>query len=451
MSNENMQYEHLWDDVCTRIKNSGKIHDVMFRTWIEPIEKVKFGKDVLFLWVPNFVNRNSIEQRYTDIIKDAVFKVLKKNYEIKVLLRGEEEPVEEKAKPVKTVSFSDETDSSGINKNFTFDTFIVGNSNRFAHAYSLSVAEAPGSDKKMNPLFLYGGAGLGKTHLCHAIGNFAKLLNPDANVIFISSQQYTIDFINSLKEKTTDLFREKYKNADILIVDDIQFIEGKHSTIEEFFYTFNQLTEHSKQIVITSDRPPNELKDIEDRMISRFAQGLTIDIAPPDFETKIAILKNKAQRDNVSFPDDVYIYIADNIKSNIRELEGALNKLIAYSSINEGELDEFTLTRLLKDMVIKVDSESYTYDMLIRAVCKYFHISASDLKGKSKRKEIAYPRQICMYMCMTLVKNATSVDVGRILDKDHTTVLYAHNKIECDLKVNENLVSTINDIKNLIE
>ena len=444
-----MQHEQLWNDVCVRIKNSGKVIDVLYKTWIEAIYNAKFGKEILFLWVPNSIVKNSIEDRYIDIIKDAVFKVLKKNYEIKVLLRGEEEPEEEK-----TVIYQKKEDDvadskSGLNKKFTFDNFIVGNSNRFAHAYSLSIAESPG--KNYNPLFLYGGAGLGKTHLCHAIGNFVKQTNPNSNVIFVSSQKYTIDFINSLKEKTTDLFREKYRNADILIVDDIQFIEGKQSTIEEFFFTFNQLTENSKQIVITSDRPPNELNDIEERMISRFAQGLTIDITPPDFETRIAILKNKAQRDNVSFSDDVYIYIADNIKSNIRELEGALNKVIAYSSINEGELDEFTLNRLLKDMVISVDFSSYTYDMLVRAVCKYFHISASDLKGKSKRKDIAYPRQICMYMCMELVKNATSVDIGRIFDKDHTTVLYAHNKIESDLKGNENLVSTINDIKNLIE
>ena len=420
--------------------------DVQYTTWIEPVEKAEFGTEFMFLWAPNSIAKSSIEDRYAEIIKDAVFKVTKKYYKLKVLVHGEERPLESEADEYKKIGVK--RDETLLNPKYTFDNFIVGNSNRYAHAYALSVAEAPGG--KYNPLFLYGGAGLGKTHLCQAIGNFFKKQSPDAKVIYVSSEKYTNEFITSLQNKTTDLFREKYRSADILIVDDIQFIAGKESTVEEFFHTFNELYENSKQIVLTSDRPPNEIHPIEDRMKSRFAWGLTSDITPPDFETRIAILKNKAKSEEINFSDEVYEYIADNIKSNIRELEGALNKIIAYKNINVSEeITAETAEIVLKDLVYESDVD-VTVDMVKHAVCKYFNISVDDLMGESRKKEIATARQLAMYLCSVTVKKITSTAIGKAFERKHSTTLYAINKVEDDIKKDENTKTAINDIKNII-
>lgn len=439
-------HDNIWQEVCQRIKNSDLIMDVQYTTWIQPVEKVKFGTEFMFLWAPNSVAKSSIEDRYAEIIKDAVFKVTKKYYKLKVLVHGEEEPLESEADEYKKIGIK--RDETLLNPKYTFDNFIVGNSNRYAHAYALSVAEAPGG--KYNPLFLYGGAGLGKTHLCQAIGNFFKAQRADAKVIYVSSEKYTNEFITSLQNKTTDLFREKYRSADILIVDDIQFIAGKESTVEEFFHTFNELYENSKQIVLTSDRPPNEIHPIEERMKSRFAWGLTSDITPPDFETRIAILKNKAQSEGISFSDEVYVYIADNIKSNIRELEGALNKIIAYKNINVTEqITEETAAIILKDLVYETDID-VTVDMVKHAVCKYFNISVDDLMGESRKKEIATARQLAMYLCSVTVKKITSTAIGKAFERKHSTTLYAINKVESDIKTDEEIKTAVNDIKNII-
>ncbi len=439
--------ELIWNEVSTKIKNSGKIYEVQYNTWIKSIEKAKFGNSTLFLWVPNTLAKSSVEERYIDLIKEYVLSCTKKNYNIVVLLRGENMPEEEKISSSNKAPKIINDDFNMLNKNHTFDNFIVGNSNRFAHAYSLSVAEAPGG--KFNPLFLYGGVGLGKTHLCHAIGNFVKENNPDINLIFVSSEKYTTDFINSLRDKTLDSFREKYRKADILIVDDIQFIQGKESTIEEFFHTFNELYENNKQIVLAADRAPGEI-DIEERLKSRFEWGLSCDIIPPDFETRIAILKNKSKNMGYEFSDDIYSYIADNIKNNIRQLEGALLKVVAYASLNPGNLDEETVINILKDFVVSKEKLSLSYDTVIRTTAKYFHITTDEILGESKRKEIAFARQVCMYLCSQYVKNATMSQIGREFKRDHSTVCYALNKVEDDIKKNENIASTIKDIESLL-
>ena len=438
-------HEKMWQEVCDRIRNSGKIMEVQYTTWIQPVEKAKFGVEFLFLWAPNSIAKTSIEERYAEIIKDAVFKVTKKYYKLKVLIHGEEEPLESEADEYKKIGIKREENS--LNPKYTFDSFIVGNSNRYAHAYALSVAEAPGG--KYNPLFLYSKPGLGKTHLSQAIGNFLKAQNPDAKVIYVSSEKYTTEFIASLQNKTTNLFKEKYRSADILIIDDIQFIAGKESTVEEFFHTFNELYENSKQIVLTSDRAPNEI-DIEERIKSRFAWGLTSDITPPDFETRIAILKKKASSDGIDFSDEVYEYIADNIKSNIRELEGALNKLIAYKSINvDEEITEEVAAVVIKDLVYETDVD-VTVDMVKHAVCKYFKLTVDDLMSESKKKEIATARQIAMYLCSVTVKKITSTAIGKAFERKHSTTLYAINKIEDDVKKDEEIKTAVNDIKNII-
>ncbi len=439
-------HEQVWQEVCLRIKNSGIIKDIQYNTWIDPIERAEFGKSVAFIWTPNSIAKNSIEERYIDIIETAIFKVTKKNYRIVVLLHNQEKPLEEDVlgyEPNKIVK----NDDYHLNAKYTFDNFVVGNSNKMAHAYALSVAESPGG--RYNPLFLYGKSGLGKTHLCHAIAHFMKQSDEDNKIIYVSAEKYTNDFITALQNKTTDLFREKYRNADILIVDDIQFFSGKESTLEEFFHTFNELYDNSKQIVLTADRPPKEISDIGDRLVSRFSWGLLCDITPPDFEMRIAILKNKAKEEGIEFSDDVYVYIADNIKSNIRELEGALNKIIAFKDINGGNMDEFTIIDILKEHIESDTNISVSYDIVKEACCKYFHITMEELMGKSKRKELVFARQIAMFLSSRVVKKANSSSIGREFDRDHSTVLYALNKIQNDYtnKI-EKIVTIVNDIEN---
>lgn len=443
------QDDLILKDIKEYIKNSGRILEVQYNTWITAIEKAKFGRTVVFLWVPNSIAKNSIEERYKDLIEDAIYQRTRKEYKIVVLLRGDTEPPEEDPEFKGDLHRIVKDDSGLLNSKYTFDNFIVGNSNRFAHAYALSVAESPGGlNNHYNPLFLYGGPGLGKTHLCHAIGNFVKQNSPGARVLFVSSEKYTNEFIASLSNKTTLKFRDKYRSADILIIDDIQFIAGKESTIEEFFHTFNELYENGKQIVLASDRPPKEI-NIEERIKSRFEAGLLCDITPPDFETRIAILKSKAGSMGISFSDDVYSYIADNIKSNVRKLEGALLKISAYKSLNQGELDEETVGKVLNDFVVSDENNKITFSMVINAVTSYFHISKEELLGDSRRKEVANIRQICMYLC-TFVKGSNSSSIGRELNRDRSTVVYAINKISHDIKYDEEVRATVEDVKKSI-
>lgn len=434
----------VWLEIKERIKNSGIIQTFQYNAWIDVIKEAEFKDNFLYLWVPNTVVKNSIEEVYADLITTSTFKTTKKQYIVRVLLDGERIPEDNKV-PEPIIKNEETT----LNPRYTFDNFVVGKSNRFAHAYALYVAESPGG--RYNPLYLYGKSGLGKTHLCHAICHFMKQTRHNPKIIYISAETYTIEFINSLQNKTTDVFREKYRNCDILIVDDIQFIAGKESTIEEFFHTFNSLYENSKQIVLTSDKPPMEINNIDDRLKQRFASGLTIDITPPDFETRLAILKNKSTEMGVNLRDEVYIYIADNIKSNIRELEGALNRIIAYKDINPGvEIDEFSCKEILGGTILDEDI-TYTYDMIKNAICKYFHITVEDLVSNSRRQEYAVPRQYCFYLCQKYIKKVTTVAIAREFDKHHSTVIYGINKVEDEIKnKNEKTITIIEDIKALI-
>ncbi|MBO5453005.1 MAG: chromosomal replication initiator protein DnaA [Clostridia bacterium] len=441
-------HEALWSEVCERIKNSGLIPQVLFDTWIKPIYKVKFGERILYLWTPNTLVKNSISERYVSLISDAANRVTKNVYKLCVLLPEETAPSEDELLKDEISYFKEETK---INENYTFENFIVGQSNRFAHAYALSAAESPGS-KYLNPLFLCAGAGLGKTHLCHAIVNFSRMYAPERKVIYVSAEKYTNEFITSLKEKRTHVFREKYRNADILIVDDIQFISGKYSTIEEFFHTFNDLYDNGKQIVLTSDRPPSEINDIEERLISRFNMGLNIEINPPDFETRLAILQQKAEKENLFVDEKIFTFIADNVFSNIRDLEGALNKIHAFARINkELEINEKRAGEILKNYLTPAKELNITYKMVEKAVADYFHITLDNLLGKSKRKEFVNPRQICMYICSEKVADATSVTIGQEFGRDHSTVLYAINKISDDIEKNSPLKSMVEDIVNVLE
>jgi chromosomal replication initiator protein len=318
--------------------------------------------------------------------------------------------------------------SAGFNQRYTFDSFVIGSGNRFAHAAARAVAESPG--RSYNPLFLYGDTGLGKTHLMQAIGNELMRRRPDMNCVFISSEHFTNQLIQSIAEKSTQRFRAKYRKVDVLLIDDIQFIAGKEATQEEFFHTFNELFDHHKQIVIASDRPPKEIKRIEERLVSRFEWGLVTDIQPPDLETRIAILQNKAQRENLVIPSEVLRFIATYVTSNIRELEGALITVLAYSRLTEQKVNLEMVEDVLRDLIGSEKIKPVSVEQVQRAVAEHYDVRISDLCGRSKQRQFVQPRQMAMYLCKQLITSMSLSDIGAAFGgKDHTTVIYACNSV----------------------
>ena len=325
-----------------------------------------------------------------------------------------------------------------------FETFVVGNSNRFAHAASLAVAEAPA--KAYNPLFIYGGVGLGKTHLMHAIGHYVLENNKNAKVVYVSSETFTNELINAIRDDKTVEFRNKYRNIDVLLIDDIQFVAGKERTQEEFFHTFNTLHEANKQIVISSDRPPKEIPTLEDRLRSRFEWGLITDIQAPDLETRIAILRKKAKLENLSIPNDVIVYIANKINTNIRELEGALIRVVAYSSLTGHKINLELAEEALKDIIPQNNKKTVTIELIQQVVAKHFNLKVEDMKTKKRTQAIAFPRQIAMYLCREMT-DASLPKIGEEFGgRDHTTVIHAFDKIRKSLKTDPNLDMTIKKI-----
>ena len=369
-----------------------------------------------------------------------------KEWDINVILKSDDNLLDEQ-------SFSERNITSYVNPNtnlnpkYTFDSFVVGNNNRFAHAAALAVAEAPA--KSYNPLFLYGGSGLGKTHLMHAIGNEITRNNRDLNVLYVDSEKFTNQLINAIKDSKTEQFKNKYRNIDVLLIDDIQFIAGKERIQEEFFHTFNSLHGSGKQIVISSDRPPKDIHLLEDRLKSRFEWGLIADISNPDYETRFAILKKKAQIDNIIIEDSILSNIATKIDSNIRELEGTLNRLIATSSLTHTPITMEMAQKAINDVVTNKE-KILSYDLIQETVAKYFNITVSDLKGSRRSNDIALPRQIAMYLCRNIAQMSTNA-IGNCFGKrDHSTVLHACNKIEKDIKQDANLKMVVDSVKNLL-
>lgn len=332
-----------------------------------------------------------------------------------------------------------------LNPKYTFDTFVIGSGNRFAHAASLAVAEAPA--KAYNPFFIYGGVGLGKTHLMHAIGHYVIEHNPSAKVVYLSSEKFTNEFIYSIRDNKTIDFRDKYRNVDVLLIDDIQFLAGKESTQEEFFHTFNALHEEAKQIIISSDRPPKEIPTLEDRLRSRFEWGLITDIAPPDLETRIAILSKKAKADGLDIPDDVMVYIANEIDSNIRELEGALIRVVAYASLANLDISLEVAGSALKDIMPTGKQRVVTILDIKHVVGEYYSIQLEDFSAKKRTQSIAYPRQIAMYLSRELTDFSLPKIGNEFGGRDHTTVLHAHEKISNLVKVDKQLQQEIQQIK----
>ena len=439
-----------WEEILRTVKEEHELTDISFKTWLEPLKVFDVKDNTLYILVPDEqMGLNYITKKYTLPIKVAVAEIIGKDYEIEFVLPEQAKSMRT-PKPMAFVN-AESIDKSSLNPNYAFDTFVVGNNNKLAHAASLAVAESPG--EVYNPLFLYGGVGLGKTHLMHSIAHFIQSNNPDVKILYVSSETFTNELIEAIRNGNNTAmtkFREKYRNIDVLLIDDIQFIIGKESTQEEFFHTFNELYLAKKQIVISSDKPPKDMETLEERIRSRFECGLTADIGSPDYETRMAILRRKEEMDNFHLDDEILKYIATNIKSNIRELEGALNKLLAYSNLEQTEITMEVAMKELQNIISPDKPREITPQLIIDVVCEHFHITKEQMISKSRSNDIAKPRQIAMYLC----KNMTGVsleNIGELLGgRDHSTVIHGINKVEAELQTNEATVNLLNTIKKKI-
>lgn len=442
--------EQIWQSCKDKLK--ALLGETSFDTWIAPLNLKKIDHTSLTLEAPDNFFKSWVEGRYLPQIKQTLKEISKNDFE--VFFNVNPNLLKKKTNKVfKTIqkSFREEPSTSlRLNPRFTFDNFITGTSNRMAQAASLAVANAPG--KSYNPLFVYGGVGLGKTHLMQAIAHQTLSQNPRLKVKYISSEKFTNELIFSIRNRSTEQFRRKYREIDILLIDDIQFLAGKEAAQEEFFNTFNVLYDYHKQIIISSDKPPKEINKLEERLVSRFNWGLVVDIQLPDFETRVAILQKKLEKDPIKIDSDVIYFIAENITTNIRELEGALVRIIAYSLIENKPINLILAKEILKDMVKEI-YRRVTPKTILTKIEEHFSLSKEELKNKKRNKTLVLPRQIAMYLIRELTELSLP-EIGSFFgSKHHTTILYAHKKITKDLKSNSQLQSTINtltqDIKNL--
>ncbi|SMB87510.1 chromosomal replication initiator protein DnaA [Desulfonispora thiosulfatigenes DSM 11270] len=496
------QLSDIWKKALAEIE--GEISRPSFETWFKATELVAYYEDYLIIRVPNEYAKDWLEKSYIGLIKNNLEKILEhpvkinfvtfsnKENEIDIIsenlsntpdpnlndldqleetqrlqqMREEQEmdkisEYENKFEPNKKhqnnyqhnyqtdYSDSDTLLEKHLNPKYTFDTFVVGNSNKFAHAASLAVAESVA--KAYNPLFIYGGVGLGKTHLMHAIGHYVIKNNKNAKVVYVTSEKFTNELIDGIKDDKTANFRNKYRNIDVLLIDDIQFLAKKERTQEEFFHTFNALHEANRQIIISSDRPPKEIPTLEERLRTRFEWGLITDIQAPDLETRIAILRKKAQIEKMDVPDDVTLYMADKIKSNIRELEGALVRIMAYASLNNRKVDLDLAIEALKNIIPEDKPRPITGELIQEVVASTFAIRVEDLKAKKRTKNVVFPRQIAMYLCRELT-DLSLPKIGEIFGgRDHTTVIHSYDKINSEIKTEHGLKETIKKIKDNLQ
>ena len=447
----------IWVRCKDKLKES--FNEKVFNVWIKPIMPLEVTDTYYKVAVKNDFFKTMLEENYAQVIEGVLAGIMSKN--IKLIIEtmdngssGSEAAEEMPAVPAKREQqqlFNENTsvqqpDESNLNPKYVFETFVIGNSNRFAHAAAQAVANDPAH--AYNPLFLYGGVGLGKTHLMHAIGNRIKQNNPSMKVLYTSSEKFTNEIINSIQNKTTEAFRQKYRNIDCLIIDDIQFLKGKEQTQEEFFHTFNALKDADKQIIISSDRPPREIETLEDRLRSRFDQGLTADIQTPDLETRMAILRTKAASDNIVLPTEVITLLATNIATNIREIEGAYNKIVAYTSLMHMPITVETAQKVLSDMGNDIKTRTITYEGIIKVVADHYNVKQDELFNKKRTQNIAFPRQVAMYLCRELA-DLSYPRIGELFGgRDHTTVIHAYEKIS-NFK-NSNLAFQ-NELQEIIE
>ena len=439
------------EQVLTEAKEllKDEMSQISHKTWIEPLKIASIIDNNVTLVSEDSFKRDMADTKFHDLIMNTFSVILQKNCTLSIICKDEIPEVEEKKIEIQNVSNNNQYIGTSLNPKYNFSTFVVGDNNRFAHAASLAVAEAPAT--AYNPLFLYGGVGLGKTHLMHAIGNEVLFNNKNANVLYVTSERFTNEFIDALKSAGTEKFRQKYRNIDVLLIDDIQFIAGKERLQEEFFHTFNTLHESGKQIVISSDRPPRDIPLLEDRLKSRFEWGLLADVSMADYETRLAILRKKTDENHVIIDDEILSDIALKIDSNIRELEGVFNKLVAQASLTHTPITMEMAEKAINVVILQkasVISVEYIQEM----VCKYFNISIKDLKSSQRSNDIAFPRQVGMYLCRILT-NESYPKIGEAFGKrDHTTVMHAYKKIEQDIKQNpeSNTKLIVDSVKKII-
>lgn len=434
----------LWQETLATMQN--KISRQAFNTWVSAMKPLLIQNNTIYIEVPNHFSRDWLNERYAPLIKSTINDLLKQECDLQFILEGDNIPDNSTltSNRVNNWSLKDGPVHSYLNPKYTFDTFVVGNSNRFAHAASMAVAESPA--KSYNPFFIYGGVGLGKTHLMHAIGQFIRNQSKHNRVSYVTSEKFTNELINSIRDDKTVEFRNRYRNMEVLLIDDIQFLAGKERTQEEFFHTFNTLYEANRQIIISSDRPPKDIPTLEDRLRSRFEWGLITDIQPPDLETRIAILRKKAQLEGLSVPDGTIAYIADNIQSNIRELEGALVRVIAYRNLNGEEVTPEMAATVLKDILPTKKPTLITIPLIQQVVTGYYNLRPDDFKSKKRNRSVSYPRQIAMYLSRELT-DCSLPKIGELFGgRDHTTVIHAYDKIALELSKDPNLVSILNEL-----
>ncbi len=444
-----------WEIIKKAIQKEYELTNISYTTWIEPLQFGDVKNDTVYIQIPAAQSHalNYISTKYSNYFKVTISEMMDHDYEVAFILENEagDNRDQEMKSPSSNVS-NINYEQANLNPKYKFDTFVVGNNNKFAHSACLAVAESPGN--AYNPLFIYGGAGLGKTHLMHSIGHFILEQNPHMKVLYVTSESFTNEVIESIRSGNATAMtklREKYRTVDVLMIDDVQFIIGKESTQEEFFHTFNVLHSSGKQIVLSSDKPPKEMETLEERFRSRFDWGLIADIQPPDYETRMAILKKNAEYCGKNIDDRIFEYIATNIKSNIRELEGAFNRIMAKARIEN--LDEITpelAEDALKDIINPDKPREITPSLIIEVVAEHFGVMPEDITSKKRNSEFVVPRQVFMYLCRKLT-DTSYVNIARIIGKkDHTTIIHGVNKIEDDIKTNEELRNKVETIKKKI-
>jgi len=433
--------QNSWDEILETMKIEHDISEAAFKTWVQALSVHSVNGNTVYITIKEELSSgiDYIIKKYKLPLQVTMSELLDCHLEVEIVAPNAiPDPITESKNDTNAESASN---NNSLNPKYIFSTFVVGKNNELAHATALAVAEDPGSYG--NPLFIYGGVGLGKTHLMHSIAHYVLQRNPDRKIIYVTSEAFTNELIFSIKNQHIEEFKSKYRDIDMLLIDDIQFIVGKESTQEEFFHTFNTLYEAKKQIIISSDKPPKDIENLEDRLISRFKVGLTVDVQPPNYETRMAILNKRAELENIDINQDCMHYVADNIKSNIRELEGALNQISNFSRLKNKAIDMSLVKEALENIISPDNNKPVTPELIIEIVSEHFNIPSSDLTGHKRSRDIAYPRQVCMYLCRKMTDNSLQ-SIGNFLGKkDHSTILHGADKIENEIKNDETLANTI--------
>lgn len=429
------ELKRIWKKVSEEL--SKEISAVSYDSWIRPISPEAIDEDKITLKVPFSVNKNMIMTKYFSLIESSVEAVTSRKFDIEVIVDDD---------GAEGVSVDPITVENTLNSKYTFSSFVVGNNNNLAYVASLAVAERPA--KTYNPLFLYGGSGLGKTHLMQAIGNYYCENYPKKKVLYTTSEKFTYELVTAIREKTNQAFRNKYRNVDLLLIDDVQFFANKELAQEEFFHTFNALFDRDKQIVLTCDRLPSEIPQLEERLKTRFNSGLLADVQPPDYETRMAILKNKIQSEYLSVDEEIVEFIADSIKSNVRDLEGAVKRILVYAGIKRtNEISMELATAALRDILSTQPQRTITAKLIIDEVEKYYRLSKGSLVSKKRSKDVALPRQVGMYICRELLDDPSFPKIGEEFGgRDHTTALHNVKKISSDIETDKGLENTVREI-----